>query len=350
MARRMHKSGDAPAAARSAKKALHLDPSCLPRARASGPDSSGGRPARAGDFVSKAAQRIPRGALGQLQPGSGPPRAGPTRGARKNFQDFLRRRGPLPGKHGKRIGSTPARCARAWRTKPPRRWPLRRSRPGPPAIQPAAPATRTGAFACARLGRVPATAAPVFTMGSDGRTATVADYLLRRRLLELGSRRASKTSSACRSLHGVDSYFTSRRRCGRAPALQRTALLADEVGLGKTIEACLVLKEYWMRGMVRKALVLTPPSLVSQWKGELTEKFGLDAAIARMTRSSAPSPHDFGASSRWWWPPSPWRAWTARLRAGRHCLGHGDRGRSALPEEPDQRQLEALNSLNRSSS
>jgi SNF2 family DNA or RNA helicase len=56
------------------------------------------------------------------------------------------------------------------------------------------------------------------------------------------------------------------------------ALLADEVGLGKTIEACLVLKEYWMRGMVRKVLVLTPPSLVSQWKGELAEKFGLEAA------------------------------------------------------------------------
>ena len=51
--------------------------------------------------------------------------------------------------------------------------------------------------------------------------------------------------------------------------------MADEVGLGKTIEACLVLKEYWMRGLVRKALVLTPPSLVSQWKGELIEKFGL---------------------------------------------------------------------------
>ncbi len=39
-------------------------------------------------------------------------------------------------------------------------------------------------------------------------------------------------------------------------------LLADEVGLGKTIEACLTLKEYWMRGLVRKALILTPPSLV----------------------------------------------------------------------------------------
>ncbi len=52
-------------------------------------------------------------------------------------------------------------------------------------------------------------------------------------------------------------------------------LLADEVGLGKTIEACLALKEYWLRGLVRKALILTPPSLVSQWVDELTSKFGL---------------------------------------------------------------------------
>jgi superfamily II DNA or RNA helicase len=55
-------------------------------------------------------------------------------------------------------------------------------------------------------------------------------------------------------------------------------LLADEVGLGKTIEACLALKEYWMRGLVRKALVLTPPSLVGQWVDELTSRFDLAPA------------------------------------------------------------------------
>jgi SNF2 family DNA or RNA helicase len=55
-------------------------------------------------------------------------------------------------------------------------------------------------------------------------------------------------------------------------------LLADEVGLGKTIEACLALKEYWMRGLVRKVLILTPPSLVSQWTEELTAKFDMTAA------------------------------------------------------------------------
>jgi SNF2 family DNA or RNA helicase len=47
------------------------------------------------------------------------------------------------------------------------------------------------------------------------------------------------------------------------------ALLSDEVGLGKTIEAGIILKEYIQRGMVKSALILTPTPLVSQWKEEL---------------------------------------------------------------------------------
>lgn len=53
------------------------------------------------------------------------------------------------------------------------------------------------------------------------------------------------------------------------------ALLADEVGLGKTIEALIVFKEYILRGMVKSALILTPAPLVSQWQGELLAKFDL---------------------------------------------------------------------------
>ncbi|MBI4321120.1 MAG: DEAD/DEAH box helicase family protein [Chloroflexi bacterium] len=53
------------------------------------------------------------------------------------------------------------------------------------------------------------------------------------------------------------------------------ALLCDEVGLGKTIEAGIVLKEYILRGLVRKVLILTPPALVSQWHEEMLEKFNL---------------------------------------------------------------------------
>ncbi len=57
--------------------------------------------------------------------------------------------------------------------------------------------------------------------------------------------------------------------------LRGRALLSDEVGLGKTIEAGLVAKELVTRGMVKRFLVLTLPSLVDQWAEELDEKFGL---------------------------------------------------------------------------
>jgi len=49
----------------------------------------------------------------------------------------------------------------------------------------------------------------------------------------------------------------------------------DEVGLGKTIEAGMILKEYLIRGLVKKVLVLVPPSLVIQWKDEMASKFNI---------------------------------------------------------------------------
>jgi len=51
------------------------------------------------------------------------------------------------------------------------------------------------------------------------------------------------------------------------------ALLADEVGLGKTIEAGIVMKELIVRGLVKNVLILTPPALTEQWKFEMHEKF-----------------------------------------------------------------------------
>lgn len=55
------------------------------------------------------------------------------------------------------------------------------------------------------------------------------------------------------------------------------AILADEVGLGKTIEAGLILKEYLIRGLVKKALILVPASLMNQWLEELNQKFHIPA-------------------------------------------------------------------------
>ncbi|GAB7091376.1 SNF2-related protein [Halorubrum luteum] len=54
------------------------------------------------------------------------------------------------------------------------------------------------------------------------------------------------------------------------------ALLADEVGLGKTIEVGMILKEMHFRETDDSVLVLTPAQLAKQWQAELREKFGLD--------------------------------------------------------------------------
>ena len=68
------------------------------------------------------------------------------------------------------------------------------------------------------------------------------------------------------------------------------AVLADEVGLGKTIEAGLVLKEYAVRGLIHRGLILTPPGLRSQWREEMKEKFGLPFELLRGTEDWARHP------------------------------------------------------------
>jgi SNF2 family DNA or RNA helicase len=62
--------------------------------------------------------------------------------------------------------------------------------------------------------------------------------------------------------------------------MQGRAVLADEVGLGKTIEAGLVLSELRLRGLAGRVLVLAPAGLVGQWREELERKFALPCAIA----------------------------------------------------------------------
>ncbi|MFP9192156.1 DEAD/DEAH box helicase [Natrialbaceae archaeon A-CW1-1] len=53
------------------------------------------------------------------------------------------------------------------------------------------------------------------------------------------------------------------------------ALLADEVGLGKTIEVGMILTEMHYRGTTESVLILTPAQLAQQWQAEMLEKFGL---------------------------------------------------------------------------
>jgi len=58
-------------------------------------------------------------------------------------------------------------------------------------------------------------------------------------------------------------------------------LIADDVGVGKTIEALLIARELLDRGEIKRLCVLCPPYLCEQWQKELSEKFNLDAVLIR---------------------------------------------------------------------
>jgi len=58
-------------------------------------------------------------------------------------------------------------------------------------------------------------------------------------------------------------------------------LVADDVGIGKTIEAGLIAREFLDRGEVQRLAVLCPPHLCDQWQRELREKFHIDAVVVR---------------------------------------------------------------------
>ncbi|GAA4710024.1 DEAD/DEAH box helicase [Brevibacillus fulvus] len=82
-------------------------------------------------------------------------------------------------------------------------------------------------------------------------------------------------------LHQIEPLPHQRETAERVlNEMRGRAILADEVGLGKTIEAGLIMKEYMVRGLAKKILILVPASLVIQWTKELNQKFGI-AAVAQ---------------------------------------------------------------------
>jgi ATP-dependent helicase HepA len=64
-------------------------------------------------------------------------------------------------------------------------------------------------------------------------------------------------------------------------------LLADEVGLGKTIEACLILHRLMVCGLVQRVLILVPNALVHQWFVELLRRFNLSFSVYNENRCAA---------------------------------------------------------------
>lgn len=71
-------------------------------------------------------------------------------------------------------------------------------------------------------------------------------------------------------------------RAVRAPRVN--LLLADDVGLGKTIEAGLVAQELLLRNRARRIMIVCPAGLTVKWRDEMAEKFGLDFAVVDSER------------------------------------------------------------------
>jgi superfamily II DNA or RNA helicase len=81
-----------------------------------------------------------------------------------------------------------------------------------------------------------------------------------------------------RSGANVEAYqLEPLRRALQAP--RTNLLLADDVGLGKTIEAGLVIQELLLRHRARSVIIVCPPSLALKWQDEMREKFGLEFVI-----------------------------------------------------------------------
>jgi SNF2 family DNA or RNA helicase len=75
---------------------------------------------------------------------------------------------------------------------------------------------------------------------------------------------------------GVSLFPHQRQVAERLAGLYpRSWLVADEVGLGKTISAGMALRRLVLSGEVRRALILAPANVCRQWQDELFEKFGL---------------------------------------------------------------------------
>lgn len=77
-------------------------------------------------------------------------------------------------------------------------------------------------------------------------------------------------------------------------------LIADDVGLGKTIEAGLAILEFTARGRASRVLIVVPPGLMDQWKDELLDKFSLDFVIIDNAGGLAAAQTDLPAGVNPW--------------------------------------------------
>lgn len=167
-----------------------------------------------------------------------------------------------------------------------------------PALPPPAAAVANTAAEPASLPRIeidiPFTAefdlAPLLAAAKRRPDRDGAWFALRERFAHLGLAQGFDELLCLPHLNGIETFWYQVETVRKVlKQFRGRVLLADEVGLGKTIEAGMVLKEYLLRGMVERVLVLTPASLVGQWREELETKFDIACATTHdaLLRSDA---------------------------------------------------------------
>jgi superfamily II DNA or RNA helicase len=132
-----------------------------------------------------------------------------------------------------------------------------------------------------------------------------------------GSRKAAELPIASPFFGAVqvdDFQLLPLLRALREPRV--SLLLADDVGLGKTIEAGLVLQELLLRRRIRRVLVLTPAALRRQWQQEMKDKFSLSFDVVDREAT-----HDL--HTRLGMDANPWRTFP-RIIASYHYLRQPD--------------------------
>jgi len=97
--------------------------------------------------------------------------------------------------------------------------------------------------------------------------------------VKVWSRPGFDTFLSVPALHFIPFDYQLQAARSALRRMRGRAILADEVGLGKTIEAGLILAELRLRGLADRTLVITPAGLVAQWQEELERKFGVPTAI-----------------------------------------------------------------------
>ncbi len=143
--------------------------------------------------------------------------------------------------------------------------------------------TDSGAAADARDSDAKLTAtrfAPVIAAAKEPPfTAYHAKYLAYELTKRVGADQADKLAqSLCNAMVDLNPYQVDAALFAFRSPLSRGAILADEVGLGKTIEAGIIISQLWAEKK-RRILVIAPASLRKQWSRELAEKFFISSVI-----------------------------------------------------------------------